>query len=436
MTGVSVIMRLQNFTLLSLSLLALVLAGCGSVGGDPWVGNKTTVAVIGDMPYDKNPKDTAEFDANPAFIAAINGDKDVSMVLHAGDSHSGSQYCTLDYDAAIYNQWTAYKTPLVYTPGDNEWADCHKKKEGGGSYDKATGTIHHVQDASGRVINYAGGDPLANLELVRSIFFSPADKTLGGAMTVHTQAQELDAAHPADSGFAENVWFEKAGVLFVTLNIPGGSNNGTDPWFGAPSISPVQQKLVTDFTGAAMRWLDTAFSKAKANGAVAVVIMEQADMWDLDGDKMADQHLTEYKPYIDKIAALTTAYAKPVLLINGDSHIYRSDNPLVKGAACQVEVPSTTGSKKAATASCAESVAHGALKGLTDADPYSIVQVKDKPGFVPSYNVANFHRLVVHGNAMASNTDHEYVKLTINPGANAVASDNAFGPFTWTRVQP
>jgi len=62
--------------------------------------------------------------------------------------------------------------------------------------------------------------------------------------------------------------------------------------------------------------------------------------------------------------------------------------------------------------------------------------VKGDPGFVPNYNVANFHRLVVHGNAMASNTDQEYVKLTIDPSVNAVASANTFGPFTWTRVQP
>jgi hypothetical protein len=324
----------------------------------------------------------------------------------------------------------------VYTPGDNEWADCHKKKEGGGTYDKASGTVKFIKDDSGRVINYAGGDPLANLELVRSIFFAPAGKTLGAAMTVHTQAQEFDPAHPSDSAFVENVWFEKAGVLFVTANIPGGSNNGTDPWYGAPAMSPVQQKLVTDFTGAALRWLDTAFAKAKANGDVAVVILEQADMWDLDGDKMADQHLSEYKPYIDKVAELTTAFAKPVLMINGDSHFYRSDNPLVKGAACKVEVPSTAGSKKPVTTTCADSVANGALKGITEAEPYNIIQVKGQPGFAPAYNVGNFHRLVVHGNAMASNTDQEYIKLTIDPSLNAPASENAFGPFSWTRVQP
>jgi hypothetical protein len=429
-------MYIQNFTLPCLSLVLMVLAGCGSVSSGHLAASKFTAAVIGDMPYGSKPTDTAEFDAQPAFIESINKDKDVSMVLHTGDIHSGSGYCTLAYDAAIFNQWTGYKVPLVYTPGDNEWTDCHKKKEGGGTYNKVIGSIDRIMDSSGRVVNYAGGDPLANLELVRSIFFSPPGKTLGGAMSVHTQAQEFDAAHPTDSSFVENVWFEKAGVLFVTLNIPGGSNNGTDHWFGVPTMSPVQQKLVSDFTGAAMRWLDTAFARAKANGAVGVVIMEQADMWDLDGDKMTDQHLTQYKQYIDKIAGLTTALGKPVLLINGDSHFYRSDNPLMKGAACKVEIPSTTGSRTSATTPCAESVANGALKGITDADPYSIVQVKGNPSFVPSYDVGNFHRLVVHGNAMPSKTDLEYIKLTIDPSANAVASENAFGPFSWTRVQP
>src|ERR1035437_6829058 len=127
-------MRIRNFTILCLSLLALVVAGCGSVSGNHLADSKFTVAVIGDMPYGAKSTDTSEFDAHPAFIEAINKDKDVSMVLHAGDIHSGSEYCTLAYDAAIFNQWTAYKVPLVYTPGDNEWADCNKKKEGGGTY--------------------------------------------------------------------------------------------------------------------------------------------------------------------------------------------------------------------------------------------------------------------------------------------------------------
>jgi hypothetical protein len=428
--GLTVIMRIPNFTIPSLSLLALILAGCGGGDAPALTVSRSVLAVLGDMPYGASPTDTVEFDASPAYITAINGDKDVSMVLHTGDIHSGKQYCTQAYDTSIYSQWAAFKAPLVYTPGDNEWADCHKKKEGGGAYNATTGLIDYVFDSSSSLVNYAGGDPVANLELVRSVFFAAPGKTLGGSMTVHTQAQEYDPAHPTDSSYVENVWFEKSGVLFVTLNIPGGSNNATDPWYGVPTMNPAQQTLVANFTGAAMRWLDTAFTKAAANGDKGVVIMEQADMWDLDGLTMANQHLTQYKQYVDKIAGLTTTFAKPVLLINGDSHFYRSDNPLMKGAACKVEIPSVTGSKSITTTTCADSVANGALKGLTLADPYDTVQPTG------TYNVANFHRIVVHGNATASATDKEYVKLAVDPSVNAAASENAFGPFSWTRVQP
>ena len=52
--------------------------------------------------------------------------------------------------------------------------------------------------------------------------------------TVASQATAYDPAHPEDAQYVENVRFErvagKKGVMFVTLNIPGGSNNDADPW--------------------------------------------------------------------------------------------------------------------------------------------------------------------------------------------------------------
>jgi hypothetical protein len=51
---------------------------------------------------------------------------DLSAVLRVGDIHSGKEDCTEAYDRAVAAQWSAFKVPVVYTPGDNEWADCHK----------------------------------------------------------------------------------------------------------------------------------------------------------------------------------------------------------------------------------------------------------------------------------------------------------------------
>ena len=382
-------------------ILATLVTACG---GSDYVEPKSVLAVIGDAPYGTSATDTTQFAANPAFIAAINKDPDVSLVIHAGDIHSGKQYCTEAYNAAIFEQWRAFKFPLVYTPGDNEWTDCHKAGEGGGAYNAATGKVDFVVDASGNPVSYKNGDPVENLKLVRQIFFASPGKTLGAAMDVASQAVQFDPANPADKTYAENVWFEKSRVMFVTLNIPGGSNNDTDSWYGTPATSQRQADEVAARSAADLRWLDTAFKKATENADKALLITLQADMWDVDGKSAA--HLSQYKQFIDRIAANSKAFGKPVLLINGDSHTYRSDNPLKQGAACAIET--TPGIK---TMAC-------------PADAYA-----SQPN---GYDVANFHRLVVHG----STTPQEWIKLSVDPAANAAPGENAIGPFSWVRVQP
>jgi hypothetical protein len=70
------------------------------------------------------------------------------------------------------NLFNTFTTPLIYTPGDNEWLDCQKSAEGGGSTN-----------------SYQSGDPYANLDTVRSMFFSQPGKSLGtNPITVHSQA--------------------------------------------------------------------------------------------------------------------------------------------------------------------------------------------------------------------------------------------------------
>lgn len=362
-----------------------------------------TIAVFGDSPYGTSPTDTAEFSSTPAFIASINADRDISLALHVGDIHSGSQYCTDAYNRSVYQLWTGFQVPLVYTPGDNEWADCHKLKEGGGAYNKVTKVIDYKRDASGNLIDYMGGDPVANLDLVRSIFFANPGYSLGAHKLVLSQAQAFDRRYPTDANYVENLMWSQSNVLFVTLNIPGGSNNDADPWYGVPTASARQDQERTERTGADLRWLDAAFDRATTDDAVAVVIQIQADMWDLDGKDAA--HLANYRPFVDRIAARTARFGKSVLLLNGDSHVYRSDNPLVENAPCTIE------SSPSAEVSCSN-------------DAYGNQKI--------DYAVKNFHRITVHG----STTPLEWLKLRIDPRARAAASTTSFGPFSWSRVTP
>src|SRR5262249_53184702 len=117
----------------------------------------------------------------------------------------------------------------------------------------------------------------------------------------------------------------------VTLNIPGGSNDDKDIWYKTPMMSDEQATERTNRRAANIRWLDAAFARAKADHAKAIVIQEQADMWDLDGKGAANKpHLTEYELYINDIIANAATFTNPILLLDGDSHVYRSDNPLMQ----------------------------------------------------------------------------------------------------------
>jgi hypothetical protein len=354
------------------AVLAVVVAT--ATAGNP---NTLTLAVYGDSPYfDKTHPVPAngELLATPAFIQTINDDPSVEETIHVGDIHSGSEPCTAAYDNSIFNLWKAFQRPLIYTPGDNEWSDCTKKNEEPGS-DNANPVTHPNL-------------PLENLDLIRSIFFAHPGLTLGQhPMQVQSQA----------APYVENVMWEQSKTVFVTLNIPGGSNNDIDPWYAKHNIpaSPAQQIEMDARTAADISWLNAAFAQAEADNAHSVVIAGQADMWDTTD---LPSHQTNYEPIIAAFASNAEAFGKPVLYLNGDSHVYRSDDPLQQGSTCYTESGACT---------------------------------KDAWLQHPSYDVPNFHRIVVHGSSFPM----EWLKLSIDPRAawENEPTATSWGPFSWTR---
>ena len=270
-----------------------------------------TVAVFGDWPYNQNLLDNA-----PLLINSVNADPDVSLVIHVGDIHSGSMPCTSanilppistsnpGWNQGIYHQFQQFKDPLVYTPGDNEWTDCHKSKE------------------------KSSGSPLNELASVRSLFFAKLGHTLGiHEKIVSTQAQNFDPAYPADAQFVENVMWKNSGVVFLTVNLPG-SNNDTLPWSGSFANPGAQMQEVSERTEADMRWLQAAFDEANNDHARAVVIALQADMWDRAALLSGGDGLDKYTRFVQKLADLSVQFDRPILLLNGDSHLYETDQPL------------------------------------------------------------------------------------------------------------
>src|SRR5690242_3993181 len=108
-------------------------AGAQPAGSAP---QPATYAIIGDWPYSRILLDSAS-----ALIDSINADPQVALVLHVGDIRSGSMPCTgaglepvpanadRGWNDAIHGLFERFKKPFVFTPGDNDWTDCHKKKQ-------------------------------------------------------------------------------------------------------------------------------------------------------------------------------------------------------------------------------------------------------------------------------------------------------------------
>ncbi len=68
----------------------------------------------------------------PALQASINL-ANVAFVLHIGDIKSGDTVCSNEMFEDRLRAFNNFDMPMIYTPGDNEWTDCHR--ENNGSFD-------------------------------------------------------------------------------------------------------------------------------------------------------------------------------------------------------------------------------------------------------------------------------------------------------------
>ena len=251
-------------------------------------------AVIGDLPYGAD-----QIAAFPGWIQQINADPAVRSVVHVGDIKNGSSVCSDDYFHLIRSDFDTFEDPLVYTPGDNEWTDCHRANNG--SY-----------------------DPLERLEKVREVFFDHPDRTLG--------QDTFPVTSQVGRGLPENVTYRRAGVTFVAANVTG-SNNGLRPWTGLGDTEPTpeQRQAVQDRTAADIDELRAAFDTARSRNDRGVVVMQQADMFDPSYTPTWDD-ISAFQPWVQALVDEASRFDGPVYLIDGDSHTYNTDRPLATGS--------------------------------------------------------------------------------------------------------
>ncbi len=244
-----------------------------------------TFGVMGDLPYWA--KSEAQF---PSLVDSINA-HDPDFVVHVGDIMSSKVPCT---DSLFLNRFEALKSidpPLVFVPGDNEWTDCHGGPSG---------------------VN----DPLERLDALRTLFYPVPGRSLGGeTIPLETQASDPDWAE-----FVEHQRWQKNGVLFATIHAIG-SLNGLKWFEGRTSL---HDQEVDRRIAAATVWLHSSFEKARAEEASAVVIVTHANLWYVPEDPPR----SGFEEIIDALVAESKAFANPVLLVHGDTHTFRVDQPM------------------------------------------------------------------------------------------------------------
>lgn len=243
----------------------------------PAQADSFSFAAIGDLPYG-SPQELAE------MAGKINR-QPVAFTIHVGDIKSGGSRCSDEVFLTVHSLFGRFDQPLVYTPGDNEWTDCHRRICG--SY-----------------------DPLERLEKLRTLFFASTQSL--GRQPMPLASQGSDPRHPQ---FVENRRWHHGRVSFATLHLVG-SNNNWQPEL--PSVSEFPAR-----NAANIRWMRDTFAAARARDDVAIVLAMQADTF--FGKPGPD---SGYAHWLAALADELMRWEKPVLLIQGDTHVYRVDRPM------------------------------------------------------------------------------------------------------------
>jgi hypothetical protein len=282
------IRRPVRFTILALVIAAAIgaFAMAGPPAPTPNPPGAFSFAAFGDAPY--FPWEDIKYRLVLKDIDA----HDLSLVLHVGDIWWHP--CTDDQYRRSLTRFNRLRHPVIYTPGDNEWADCWEPNSGGFA-------------------------PLERLNRLREILLAHPGRSLGG--------RQVSVASQADRepfrAFVENVRWSDRGILFTTVHLVGSDNAGR----AFPNRSSVDDEAVTRRTEAAAAWLREAFADAKAENALAVVVAFHANpAFEQRGDH---PERVVFEPFLTALEDELDAFANPVLVVHGDNHHYLVDHPLV-----------------------------------------------------------------------------------------------------------
>ncbi len=255
-------------------------------------------AVIGDV----YPEDTArlsllrdKIDAGgPAFVAKL-GNLSVGV-------------CTDQLLQQMHALLQTFKSPVVYVPGDNDWADCKTFEN------KATDAVQSPIVDGIRQLKKRGGvgaKAFDRLERIRDMFFAEP-KSLGQTQIALKRHSDFGRF----SAFREDVEWAMPGALFATINLTGEENllHWNLPWLEA-----YQQRK-----HAHADWLNQLFGRAQAERIPVLVLFVDVGLW-LDG---APWQLRGFEAFREMLTRHVANFSGRVFLVHTHSESFKIDQPL------------------------------------------------------------------------------------------------------------
>ena len=282
----------MSLNVAKIDLLRLVVTLC--LAGLPLYScaqEKFSFVALGDLPYGTPQVAYAPY---TKLIDRIN-EMDALFSIHVGDFKSGSTLCSNEEFSNQLNHFQHFKSALIYTPGDNDWTDCHRSSNG--SY-----------------------EPLERLSTLRRMFFKSRQSLGQRPLLVESQSETSSKKF---AQFVENVRWQHSDVLFTTLHIVGSNNN-----FETRSPSAVNEFFEREQANVA--WIKDSFSIAAAKKINVMVFAFQADVFESKNIYEDFPSTSGFRKTIgETLLPLAQQWGKPVLIIHGDSHRFKVDQPFI-----------------------------------------------------------------------------------------------------------
>ncbi len=213
-----------------------------------------------------------------------------AFTVHCGDIKAAAEPPS-DFTFGRVRYWlNSLQSPVIYTPGDNEWTDVNRESAG-------------------------NQDPVEWLGRIRKMFFTE-ERSLGRTpIPLITQRRD-----PAFAAFVENARWSWSNVTFATVHVVGSNNN-------RKSKVPSALAEFKARDAANVAWIRAVFAAAREAKSVGVALFMQAEPIETHAKPPAG----EESGFAQVLAVLddeVRAFGKPVLLVHADKHRYRNETPV------------------------------------------------------------------------------------------------------------